>query len=40
MPSSRYIKIRKPAVRVYYELEEIGEPSLKTILAAFAKKSL
>ena len=37
---ARIIKIRKPAVRVYYELEEIGEPSLKTLLAAFAKKSL
>jgi len=33
----RIIKINKPAVRVFYELEEIGEPNLKTVLADFAK---
>ena len=34
---SRIVKIKKPAVRVTYELEEIGEPSLKTILGNFTK---
>jgi predicted GTPase len=34
---TRIIKIRKPAFRVYYELEEIGEPNLKTILEKFCK---
>ncbi|MBI3580197.1 MAG: GTPase [Ignavibacteriales bacterium] len=34
----RIIKMKKPAFRVFYELEEIGEPSLKTILDDFAKK--
>ena len=34
----RIIKMKKPAFRVFYELEEIGEPSLKTILGDFAKK--
>jgi len=32
---SRIIKIKKPTVRVGYELQEIGEPSLKTVLARF-----
>ncbi len=35
----RIIRMKKPALRVYYELEEIGEPSLKTILEKFFKKS-
>ncbi len=35
---NRIIKIKKPALRVTYELEEIGEPSLRTILGNFTKK--
>ena len=31
----RVIKLKKPAVRVFYELEEIGTPDLKTILSEF-----
>jgi predicted GTPase len=34
----RIIKISKPAVRVSYELQEIGEPSLKTVLDDFVGK--
>ncbi len=34
----RIIKISKPAVRVAYELQEIGEPSLKTVLDDFVSK--
>lgn len=34
---TRIIKMRKPAYRVFYELEEIGEPSLKSILTDFTK---
>jgi predicted GTPase len=33
----RIVKIKKPALRVTYELEEIGEPSLRTILSEFTK---
>jgi predicted GTPase len=33
----RIVKIKKPALRVTYELEEIGEPSLRTILGEFTK---
>ncbi|MGA7160198.1 MAG: cyclic 2,3-diphosphoglycerate synthase [Bacteroidota bacterium] len=33
----RVVKIKKPALRVTYELEEIGEPSLRTILSEFTK---
>ena len=33
----RIIKIRKPALRVTYELEEIGEPNLQTLLAEFTR---
>lgn len=29
---TRFIKINKPTTRVYYELAEIGEPNIKTIL--------
>jgi predicted GTPase len=32
----RIIKLKKPAVRVFYELEEIGTPDLKTILNELA----
>ncbi len=31
----RIVKMNKPAVRVFYELEEIGTPDLKTILRDF-----
>jgi len=33
----RIVKIKKPALRVTYELEEIGEPSLRSILSDFTK---
>ncbi len=33
----RIIKMKKPALRVYYELEEIGEPNLSKILEDFFK---
>jgi len=33
----RIVKIKKKALRVTYELEEIGEPSLRTILSEFVK---
>ncbi len=32
---SRIIDIKKPSTRVYYDLQEIGEPSLATILEQF-----
>jgi len=35
---NRIVKIKKPTFRVTYELQEIGEPSLDTILKAFLKK--
>jgi predicted GTPase len=35
---NRIIKIKKPALRVTYELEEIGEPSLRTILREFTQR--
>ena len=35
---NRIVKIRKPTFRVMYELQEIGEPSLETILKGFLKK--
>lgn len=38
---SRIINIKKPSTRVYYDLQEIGEPSLATILDQFiAEKNL
>jgi len=33
----RIVKMKKPAYRVFYELEEIGEPTLKSILTDFMK---
>ena len=33
----RIVKIKKPALRVTYELEEIGEPSLRSILGEFTR---
>ena len=35
---SRIIKIKKPHTRVYYDLQEIGEPNLTEILDDFIKK--
>jgi predicted GTPase len=32
---TRLVKLNKPAVRVFYELEEIGTPDLKSILQEF-----
>lgn len=38
---SRIINIKKPCTRVYYDLQEIGEPTLATILDEFlAKKGI
>jgi predicted GTPase len=34
----RIVKLDKDSVRVSYELQEIGEPSLKTVLDAFCRK--
>jgi predicted GTPase len=34
----RIIKIKKPATRVYYNLEEIGQPNLTDVLDEFVKK--
>jgi Predicted GTPase len=33
----RIIKINKPAVRVSYELQEIGQPTLTEVLENFVK---
>jgi predicted GTPase len=35
---NRIIKIRKPNTRVYYDLQEIGEPNLTQVLDDFIKK--
>jgi len=35
---NRIVKINKPNTRVYYDLQEIGKPDLKGILADFIKK--
>lgn len=35
---SRVIDIKKPSTRVYYELQEIGEPHLVSVLSDFGKK--
>ncbi|MDH5412629.1 MAG: cyclic 2,3-diphosphoglycerate synthase [Flavobacteriaceae bacterium] len=35
---SRIIKIDKPKTRVYYDLQEIGDPNLQQIIDEFAKK--
>ncbi|RPI46310.1 MAG: GTPase [Bacteroidetes bacterium] len=34
----RVINIQKPATRVYYDLQEIGEPNLEGVLDAFVKE--
>jgi predicted GTPase len=36
---SRIVQIKKPTVRVKYELQEIGQPDLKAVLAGFMKKT-
>jgi predicted GTPase len=35
---NRIIKIRKPTVRVEYELQEVGQPDLTTVLGRFVKR--
>ncbi|MCC6029194.1 MAG: cyclic 2,3-diphosphoglycerate synthase [Candidatus Korarchaeum sp.] len=35
---SRYLKINKPAVHVYYELQEIGSPTLEDVIDEFLKR--
>ncbi len=35
---SRIIKIKKPALRVTYDLQEIGQPDLQSVLSDFAQK--
>ena len=35
---SRIINIKKPFTRVYYDLQEIGEPNLEGVLYDFLKK--
>ena len=35
---NRIIKIRKPSTRVYYDLQEIGEPTLTQVIDEFVKK--
>ena len=35
---SRIVKINKPSTRVYYDLQEIGEPDLKMVLEEFIEK--
>lgn len=34
----RIVRIKKPAVRVFYELEEIGQPDLRTVLREFLRQ--
>ncbi len=34
----RVCKIHAPCVRVHYDLQEIGKPTLNNVLARFAKK--
>ena len=35
---NRLIKINKPSTRVFYDLEEIGDPKLEEILDRFLRK--
>ena len=35
---NRIVKIRKPTVRVMYELQEVGQPDLKAVLAPIVRK--
>lgn len=36
---ARLLKVKKPMLRVRYELEEMGKPDLKTVLAPFLKQA-
>ncbi|MFC1475235.1 GTPase, partial [Candidatus Zixiibacteriota bacterium] len=36
---TRIVKIKKPSVRIQYNLQEIGTPNLTTVLTDFAKSS-
>ena len=38
MDLSRIINVKKPFTRVYYDLQEIGEPSIDTIIDEFCKQ--
>jgi predicted GTPase len=35
---NRIIKIKKPNTRVYYDLQEIGDPDLSQVIDDFVKK--
>jgi len=35
---NRIIKINKPNTRVYYDLQEIGDPTLESVLDEFIEK--
>ena len=35
---NRLVKIDKPTTRVYYDLQEIGKPDLKTLVDDFVKR--
>jgi predicted GTPase len=35
---NRIIKIKKPNTRVYYDLQEIGDPNLSQVIDEFVKK--
>jgi len=35
---NRIVKIRKPTVRVTYQLQEIGTPNLEQLVGQFVKK--
>jgi len=35
---NRIVKITKPNTRVYYDLQEIGQPDLQGVLNEFVKK--
>jgi predicted GTPase len=35
---NRIIKIKKPNTRVYYDLQEIGDPNLSEVIDDFIKK--
>jgi len=35
---TRLVKVNKPVVRVYYELQEIGTPTLEDVITEFLKK--
>lgn len=36
---NRIVKIKKPSTRVFYDLEEIGEPKLESVLNGFIQKN-